>query len=252
MKLSLKEILGYSIETYDQVTGKIKDFLFDDEYWVIRYVDADLGSNLPDRRVLIPQTFLKETNWETQNFKVTLSEEGLITCPALDKIQPVSRMYEEQLNKHYRIANYWARNYSSPNNDVDKMTHFNFPDQKFNAAPKLIREKDMNTNLRSFSEILGYDVLTADGELGCVDDLLIESDEWGIISIIVDSSKWQTWNKKVIIASTWIEEVSYKDKQIKILLSSKDAENAPEYSPLDPINEVIVKRYYNYLGKPIK
>jgi hypothetical protein len=26
MKLSLKEILGYRIETYEQVTGKIKDF----------------------------------------------------------------------------------------------------------------------------------------------------------------------------------------------------------------------------------
>jgi sporulation protein YlmC with PRC-barrel domain len=201
---------------------------------------------------LIPQTFLKEKQWTSQNFKVALSKEGLETYPALDKIQPVSRMYEDELNKHYRISNYWARNYSSPDNEVDKMTHFNLPDQIFSAAPKLIREKDMNTNLKSFSEILGYDILTFDGELGCVDDLLIESDERGVVSIIVDTSKWQTWNKKVIIASTWIEEVSYKDKQIKILLSTKHAEHAPEYNHLDAANEVIEKRYYNYLGKPIK
>lgn len=252
MKLSLKEILGYRIETYDHVTGKIKDFLFDDEYWIIRYVDADLGFNSPDRRVLIPQPFLKETEWATQNFKVTLSQEGLTTCPALDNLLPVSRMYEEELNKHYHIANYWARNYNSPNNEVDKMTHFDTPDQKFNAAPKLVREKDIDTNLRSFSEVLDYDILTSDGQLGCVDDLLIESDDWGIVSIIVDTSKWQPWRKKVIIASTWIQEVSYLDKQIKISLSIKDVENAPDYNPLEPVNEVLEKRYYNYLGKPIK
>jgi sporulation protein YlmC with PRC-barrel domain len=252
MKLSLKEILGYSIETYDQVTGKIKDFLFDDEYWVIRYVDADLGINLPDRRVLIPQTFLKETDWVTQNFKITLSREGFVTCPALDKFQPISRLYEEELNRHYRIANYWARNYNSPNNEVDKMTHFNAPEQKFNAAPKLIREKELNTNLRSFREILGYDIITSDGNLGCVDDVLIDSDDWEIISIIVDTSKREPWRKKVIIASTWIEEVSYFNRQIKISLAIKEVENAPEYDPLEAVNEVIEKRHYNYLGKPIQ
>ena len=252
MKLSLKEILGYNIETYDQVTGEIKDFLFDDEYWIIRYVDAGLGINLPDRRVLVPQTFLKETDWDTQNFKVTLSREGLATCPALDKFQPISRLYEEELNKHYRIANYWARNYNSPNNEVDKMTHFNLPDQKFNAAPKLIKENQMDTNLRSFNEILGYDILTPDGNLGCVEDLLIDSDNWEIISIILDTSKNQPWSKKVIIASTWIEEISYMDRQIKISLAIKEVENAPEYDPLAPVNEVLEKRFYNYLGKPIK
>ena len=252
MKLSLKEILGYSIETYDHVTGKIKDFLFDEEDWIIRYVDADLGFNLPDRRVLIPQTFLKETEWSTQNFKVSLSKEGLTTCPALEKFLPVSRMYEEELNKHYRIANYWARKYNSPKKGFDNMRHFDLPNQNFKAAPKLIREKDIDTNLRSFSEIIGYDILTADGNLGCVDDVLIESDDWGIISIIVDTSKWQPWSKKVIIASTWIEEVSYLDRQIKISLSTKVVESAPEYDPLEPINEEVEKRYYNYLGKPIK
>jgi sporulation protein YlmC with PRC-barrel domain len=251
MKLSLKEILGYSIESSAQVTGEIRDFLFDDEYWVIRYVDADLGIDMPERRVLVPQTFFKETDWVTQNFKVTLSRAGLATCPALDKFQPISRLYEEELNKHYRLANYWARNYNSPDNKLDKMTHFSLPEQKFNAAPKLIREHDLDTNLRSFKEILGYNILTSDGQLGCVDDLLIDSDDWGIISIIVDASKNNSEGKKVIVASMWIEKVSYLAREIKISLAIKEVENSPEYNPLAPVNEVIEKRYYNYLGKPI-
>lgn len=252
MKLSLKEILGYGIETYDQITGKIKDFLFDDDYWVIRYVDADLGFFLPERRVLVPQTFLEKAEWATQNFKVNLSKKGLTTCPPLESALPISRVYEEELNKHYRIANYWARTYNEPKKGFDKMHHVKKPEKQFNARPKLIEEKRMDTNLRSFCEILGYDILTSDGNLGCVDDLLFDSDGWEIISIIVDTSKWQPWSKKVIIASTWIEEVSYADRQIKVLLPTKEVENAPEYDPLEPINEVLEKRYYNYLGKRIK
>lgn len=252
MKLSLKEKLGYSIETYDQVTGKIKDFLFDDEQWIIRYVDADLGYFLSERRVLIPQTFLEKADWITQNFKVNLSKEGLSNCPPLDNFLPISRMYEEELNRHYRLPNYWARMYKEPRNGFDKMPHVKLTKEKFNARPEPIIEKQIDSNLRSFGEIIGYDILTSDGILGCVDDLLIESNDWGIISIIVDMSKSQSQSKKVIIASTWIEEVSYAERQIKILLPTKEVESAPEYDPLEPINEELEKRYYNYLGKPIK
>jgi sporulation protein YlmC with PRC-barrel domain len=252
MKLSLKEILGYGVETHEHVTGKVIDFLLDDEYWSVRYADAELGFKFSDRRILIPQTFLKRTKWASQNFKVQLSKEGLETCPKLEAHLPVSRKYEEELNKHYRISNYWVRNYKDLKNGFDKMRHFELPDQEFKAAPKLIREKDVDTNLRSFNEILGYDILTSDGNVGCIDDLLIESDDWSVISIIVAANKWEPWSKKVIIASTWIEEVSYIDKQIKISLRTKEVENAPEYNTLEPINEVLEKRYYNYLGKPIK
>ena len=252
MKLSLKEILGYRIETHDHVTGKIKDFLFEDEYWFIRYADADLGFVLPDKRVLIPQQFLNNTEWDTQVFKVELSKEGLETCPGLDQHLPVSRKYEEELNRHYRISNYWLRKYNQPKHGFDKMRHFSLPDKSINVPPRLISDADIDTNLRSFNEIIGYDIHTSDGVLGCVEDILVESDNWSIISIIVDTSKWQPWSKKVIIATTWIEEVSYVDNYIKVLLPTKEVENAPEYDQLEPINEVIEKRYYNYLGKSIK
>jgi hypothetical protein len=42
MKRSLKNLTGYSLEGNDGTQGKVKDFLFDEETWGVRYVDADI------------------------------------------------------------------------------------------------------------------------------------------------------------------------------------------------------------------
>jgi hypothetical protein len=44
MKRSLKELIGYTIQATDGEKGKVYDILFDDETWIIRYVEADLGN----------------------------------------------------------------------------------------------------------------------------------------------------------------------------------------------------------------
>jgi hypothetical protein len=43
MKLSVKGIIGYTIKGVDEVKGKVKDFLFDEETWIVRYLDGDFG-----------------------------------------------------------------------------------------------------------------------------------------------------------------------------------------------------------------
>ena len=51
MLRSLKQILGYRLLSEDDEFGKAKDFLFHEEEWNIRYLVADTGDWLPDRKV---------------------------------------------------------------------------------------------------------------------------------------------------------------------------------------------------------
>ena len=85
MKRSLKKLKGYSIKALDGIKGSVKDFLFDEENWTITYLEVDLGSILPSKKVLIPKTLLKQPDWATRQFAVELTKTDLdIPCPLLD------------------------------------------------------------------------------------------------------------------------------------------------------------------------
>jgi hypothetical protein len=53
MLRSLNNLGGYAIVAIDGPIGHVKDFYFDDEAWVIRYLSVDTGSWLSSRNVLI-------------------------------------------------------------------------------------------------------------------------------------------------------------------------------------------------------
>ena len=58
MLRSIKELYGKRLGTSDGDVGHVKDFYFDDQPWVIRYVFAETGTWLLRRLVLIsPDAF---------------------------------------------------------------------------------------------------------------------------------------------------------------------------------------------------
>ena len=55
---SIKQLYGNKLGVLDGTIGHVKDFYFDDQSWVVRYLVADTGSWLPGRQVLIsPHAF---------------------------------------------------------------------------------------------------------------------------------------------------------------------------------------------------
>lgn len=53
MLRNLKDLQGYALRATDGDVGTVKDFYFDDERWVVRYLVVETGSWLASRRVLI-------------------------------------------------------------------------------------------------------------------------------------------------------------------------------------------------------
>ena len=58
MSRSIKQLYGLKLHASDGEIGHVKDFYFDDQKWVVRYVVVDTGPWLLDRLVLIaPHAF---------------------------------------------------------------------------------------------------------------------------------------------------------------------------------------------------
>lgn len=245
MKRTLKVLKGFDIHAKDGLKGTIKDFLFDEESWTIRYMVADLGKFLPGEKVLIPRVFLDKADWEKGYFHVELTKEKVENCPKLYEHMPVSREYEAKLHEHYQIDYYWPIAYSAPIG-VSGMVQ---PATPVNITTDIVREDNLDSNLRSFNEVKGYKIECLDKKKGHLNDFIIDDESWQIIYLIVDIGHWYTRSKKVMLAANWMKHIHYVDQTISFGQDSKVLENAPEFDPSEPINVSYEKHIYDYYGR---
>ena len=245
MKRSLDDLVGYYLDALDGQKGKIKDFLFDEEGWILRYAEVDFGSLFKDKRILIPKIFLREPDWDVKRFPVSLSREAIDLCPGIDEKTPVSREYEEALAEHYGIEKYWPYMYAATPEPAI------YPPRPMIPPRKVIDEKDLDTSLRSFREVKGYHINATDGEIGHVEDLLVDDQDWQIVYLVVDTSNWLPWSKKVLISINWLREISYVTREVSIDLRKETIKDAPEYDPRKPLEEDIERTLYDFFSRSL-
>jgi hypothetical protein len=241
MKRSMKNMLDYSVQGLDGPEGKVNDLLFDEEGWIMRYLDADFGKELAGKRHLIPSTFLEEPEWERERFPVNLKKEHIEACPELDEQMPVSREYEKKLTRHYGIDMYWPFFYTEPAG-----SGIFYPPRPVHIPTKLMEEDDINSNLRSFREVEGYAIHAADGRMGRVVDIIMDDDDWQLVYLIVDTHNWLPWSRKVILSVEWLHSISYFNREINIGIDTETIKEAPEFNPKHPVDMDYERALYEY------
>lgn len=247
MKRSLKEIKGYALEAVDGEKGKVKNFLFDEETWIIRYLEVDIGGFFSDNRVLIPINFVGLPDWDKQHIPIQLTTEMLKNSPDLEFDLPISRKYEKDLLSHYDLKPYWpsaVATYSARGSLLN-------PEAPFKAPGNVSDEEEMDTSLRSFNEIRGYYINAIDERFGHIDDLIIEDDDWYIHFVVIDTKNLAPWSKKVMLPVEMINEIRFFDKEAIINLPKESIKNAPEYDPAMPVNADYERVLYDFYGRKI-
>lgn len=247
MKRSLKELKGYSIQAIDGEKGKVKNFLFDDETWIIRYLEADLGSFFKEKRVLIPRQYLGEPHWEDQFFPVELTVKRIEESPDVDFDMPVSREYEKELTEHYDLQPYWPANLAAYSGQPSMLN----PDNPIAFPRYAVDEEEIDTNLRSFQEIRGYYIEAKDEKFGHIHDVIIDDENWQLLYVIIDTKNMVPWSKKVMLPIELIEEITFVEKGAKINLTRETIKNAPEYNPSEAINAEYEKVLRDFYGRKI-
>lgn len=245
MKRSLNNLLKYTLKSRDGSEGNVKDFLFDDESWVIRYLEADFGNLFSSKRVLIPRVFLGEPDWENKQFPIELSEELIESGPDIQEHAPVSRQYEAELIKHFDLTPYWPYTYAEPSGGS-----MFFPPRPLVVppVPTDMKEEDVDTNLRSFREVEGYHLLTQQEETGSIVDLIVDDEDWQIVYAVIDFIKWLPMSKKVLISIEGMEEISYVEQHVKVDMTREQLESAPEYDPDKVLNVEEEKELYDFFS----
>jgi hypothetical protein len=108
MLRSVKSLEGFAIGATDGAIGKVKDFYFDDEAWVVRYVVVDTSAWLGGRDVLISPYSVGEPSWSGDILPVKVTKEQIKNSPSINSDRPVSRQYERSYLGYYGYPYYWG------------------------------------------------------------------------------------------------------------------------------------------------
>lgn len=98
---SASEVHRYSINASDGEIGSVKDFLFEDDNWSLRYFVLDTRKWLPGRKVLISTDWIERVNWDAQTVDVTMLRDEVRASPEYDPHE-LSAEREETLYRHYK------------------------------------------------------------------------------------------------------------------------------------------------------
>jgi hypothetical protein len=245
MKRSLKKLKKFSLEATDGEKGKVKNFLFDDDTWVIRYLEADLGNFFSEKRVLIPRQHLGKPLWDDKHFPVHLTVKEIENSPGLESDMPVSRQYETTLLAHYQVQPYWPEAMAGY---VGRESLLG-PDYPFKLPRREGEIDEESTHLRSFSEVKGYYIKATDDLFGHIDDLIIDDADWQIVFAVIDTKNLTPWSKEVIVPIELLEEISFPDKEVRIHLPKEEIKNAPAYDPDREWTPDYEAEVYNFYGR---
>ena len=241
-------INGSAVVATDGRIGTVSDFLFDDATWSVRWVVVDIGKWLSGRKVLLPPSVLGLPDPGEHNFSVKLTMQQVKDSPDIDTDRPVSRQMETNIFDHYGWSPYWGSGFY--------MGSFGYVGNAMAAAPYLgSRERENgiadtlqnegDPHLRSMEAVTGYHIHAIDGEIGHVDDFLVEDADWRIHYLVVDTKNW--WpGRKVLISPRSAREVDWTEKLVNLNVDRQRVKDGPEYDPSTTVDGAYEKHYHDY------
>lgn len=240
MLIKAKTLKGYKLDSKDGEVGKVKEFYFDDKHWTIRYLVADTGNWLTGRQVLISPLALISVNKEEELIGINLTKKQIENSPSLDSDKPVSKQFEEDYHGYYAWPTYW--------NGSDMWGDYPYiirDSKEWKATNK--NKKTWDPHLRSTNDVIGHTIQAGDGEIGHVDDFIIDDQTWAIRYLIIDTSNWWA-GKKILVSPQWIDRISWDKLSVFVNLSCESIMKSPEYSEENLLTrdyETQLHRHYN-------
>lgn len=250
MKQSIKSLLGYTIKGADGEIGKVADFYFDDRTSTVRYMVVKTGGWFFEKKVLISSEAFEKSESESKTFSVNLTQEKIKNSPNIDTDKPVSRQQEGLMREYYS----WPGYYGNGIQGYPGFGIWGYLAAEENSVEKEIRQtkatphENDNPHLRSTQEVTGYNIHATDGDMGDVEDFIVEDTTWKIDALVVETADWFL-GKRVLISPQWIKNVKWQEQKVTLNHSKDEVKNSPEYDSSQPINDFYEHSFTDYRVK---
>jgi hypothetical protein len=97
--------------------------------------------------------------------------------------------------------------------------------------------------------VIGHHIHALDGEVGHVEDFILDEETWSIRYMVVATKNWGG-AKHILVSPQWIKRVSWEESTVFVNQSIDALKNSPEYTPetLNRDYEARLYRHYDWQG----
>ena len=207
----LHNLIGQSVLAKEGEIGKVEEFYFDDQIWIIRYLILKTGHWLNGRRILIPPIAILNNSFRTGSFQVNLSKEQIRVSPEINTDKPVSRQQEIELYGHYSWQGYWESCFYEGGLEETVDTSSGIGNKIANDSSQN-KKVSIDIHLRSSIQVTGYPLLGTDGEIGEVEDFIIDDTDWQLTYLNV-CRKALDGGKDIRVPIGLIKQMQWNDSE---------------------------------------
>lgn len=244
-------LTGYAIEASDGRIGSVKNFLFDDTNWKIRWLVVDTGHWLSGRQVLVHPSAIGTPDHERQHLPVKLTKAQIEDSPDIQQDAPVTLQMQEDLYGHYDWDRTWEPTYSGlfPFPSFPPPTAYYGGSEARELDEMRLQASEGDPHLRSMTAMSGYHIHAADGSIGHLENFLIDDVAWTVHYLIVDTRNW--WpGPHVLIAPYAVQSVDWDDKQIHLNVTRGQVQASPPWDPVKVVERAYQQPLHEHYGWP--
>jgi hypothetical protein len=163
--------------------------------------------------------------------------------PDIDTEKPISRQQESEYHLYYNFPPYWGGvalwgRYDQPGGETTT--------KDTEAAEHGKRHgSERKSHLRSAREVRGYRIVSVDGQVGHLDNFLMEVENWAIRYLVVNTGKWLS-KHEVLLTPKLVDRVIWAEAQVNVNASKDLVDGAPEYAESTEIDRPYEKALFEH------
>lgn len=103
--------------------------------------------------------------------------------------------------------------------------------------------------LKNVTELTGFTLAGTDGELGRIDDVYFDDEQWSIRYFVVNTGGWLT-GRQVLIPPLAIGAINWADKTVQVNLTQEQIRKSPDIDTAKPVSRQHETELHEHYGYP--
>ena len=103
--------------------------------------------------------------------------------------------------------------------------------------------------LHGANQLTGFSIAASDGDLGSVDTVFFDDEQWTIRYLVVDTGRWVS-GRKVLISPFSVQAIDWDEKTVQLSLNRSQVENSPDVDADQPVSRQYEAEFHDYFDYP--
>jgi hypothetical protein len=202
MLYDLATLTGASVTATDGEIGSVRNFLFDDRTWMIRYIVVDVRRWLTRRDVVLATAAVDRPDCANKTFRVNLTLDQVNHSPAVDAEKPVSHQQEVAMMEYFGRFAYWL--------DIKSGLSATMP-----TGMEYPSDPHEDAHLRSVWGLHGYNVCSTADEVGRLKGFVLDANSWHLGYLDIKMGNWLQ-NRSVLVPTHWVKSISWAHHRVDL------------------------------------